>query len=295
MLPSLRIIIMSILTFYVFAQGIYILLRYNNKKSLLFALVILTTSIWSMFNTLAQLRISTIYLEFLTKSIYYLGFLISMTFYLFCSTLSNKLSKYNIILPISLSIVSMPLYLFTDYIIGDYHINDNSYFWDYGSLFFIFIIEFFYYFLLGIFKLFNKIRIDTLNGESGRPNTILLIIFILGFVPSTFFSIILPMLNIYTYDWISIILIPLWLVFIWYYIIDGYILNLKQNKVEIFLYLLLFSQISILFIISTITELIILLISLIINLILISYIISIQKIKMVNEKNIEKIFGQLKN
>jgi hypothetical protein len=247
-----------------------------------------------MLNTLTQLNIFTVpLLDKITKLIYYTGTIIAIEFYIFCKSLFEENKKNNLYFIFFIAISTLPFFLFTDRIIGKYYVLENQYYWEHGKFILLFIIEFYYFVISGFIFLF-KYLFKHKNDKFKRKNIInLIILFLSGFIPPSILSIIFPLIGLYKFDWLSVIFIPIWLIFIWLIFLRKNIFEINIDIIEVGIFLFLFSYFSLILIIKTVNELLIYTTSIIGYLIFSFYLLKMTREKQRNENLIKKLSDRI--
>lgn len=268
--------------------GFLVLFITKDENYKTFSLLILLTSIWSAINTVLHLSISIESITFLTKLTYYIGTALSSLFYIFCRNLCKKNNKTINNLIYILLVLLLPVYIYSDLIVGNYHVNNNNYSWDHGNLWYFFVVSFCFPAFIGIRMIITKYFDSKIENRNVYKNFI--VISVLSFLPSTILSIILPKLGYYSLDWLSVIIIPFWLSLVAYNMLMNDIIVDKQiAKVKIIIYLFLSSIFIVTIATNTINELI-----LSTTLLLISSILSCLIIKLiVNNKRYNDVISEL--
>ncbi len=214
--------------------------KIHSQENRIFILLLISTAIWILNVSLIKFLISfnshSLMLTDLTRLSFYFGTItISLIFKLIIDKFGYLKNKHEITVFIIISeIIFAYFILFSDFYIKSVEIpNGYNLIWHYGK--FSFFIDFYYLLILVLITTFGIKKIKEIDHES---KAISLIIFI-GFIPSLFTNLILPRFNIYEYEWLVSITIPVSILLIVYYIVKKNIFKIKVENYEFIIYLLI--------------------------------------------------------
>ena len=224
------------------------------KKSIsaqLFAFLSFITGIWSCLIAVAVSLTNLHYMQLLTEYNHFLGTLIASVFFLFSLSYpyDAKINKKILTTLIVIELIFIYLLFFTNTIILQiFTLPDLKYLgWTYGQLGLLFNLYFIIPWLFGIRLLFRKFRSST--DLTVRQNLrLMLIALIIGIIPPTIITILLPQIGIFDYYWLSPTSALLWIPLIAYSITRHHLFNIKVIAVELITFSLwIFILIRILF------------------------------------------------
>jgi len=166
-----------------------------------------------------------------------MGGIISAAFYIFCLTFPEDLKPRNsiIITIILIQIIFFPLYFFSNLIIGYSYRVDSLWRWGqfYGPLWFLFDICYLYFWIHGVFILYNKfVRIR--DNKLRRKLKYMIIGLLFGFIPPTIFSIVLPRIGYFDLNWLGPVSGSVWVFIIAYSIARYRQMNVRLEATKVF-------------------------------------------------------------
>lgn len=194
----------------------------SKSSSKLFAFSILWVALWI---TLVGFFVSTDDPEsatLLIRSSYYLGELISLSFLLFFISFpeDRNIKKQTYFILLLFQILLAYLFIFTDKIIAGVIAapTPTNWIWNFGPFSYIFEFLFFSFFIVGISFLYRKYS-SCKNTPLRRNLGFMLFAIMIGTIPPSVICIILPRLNLFTYDAFGPITELIWIPIIAYSII----------------------------------------------------------------------------
>ncbi len=195
---------------------------YLSNKSLsakLFSLLSFVIGVWSI---LIAVSVSTIDFQdelFLTQLNHFLGTSIATIFLLFSLSYpyEKKIGKKTLITLLLAEMMFICLLFFTNLMIDHTVPLPNLKYlgWIYGPLVHLFNFYFIFCWLFGIGLLFQKFRSST-DSILHKNLKLMLIAFIIGIIPPTITTIILPQIGIFDYYWLSPLSGFIWVLLIAY-------------------------------------------------------------------------------
>lgn len=214
--------------------------KIHSQENRIFILLLISTAIWILNISLIKFLISfnsqSLIMSDLTRLSFYFGTItISLIFKLIIDKFGYLKNRHEITVFIIITEILFAYFiLFSDFYIKSVEIpNGYNLIWHYGK--FSFFIDFYYLLILVLITTFSIKKIKETDHES---KAVSLIIFT-GFIPSLFTNLILPRFNIYEYEWLVSITIPVSILLIVYYIAKKNIFKIKVENYEFIIYLLI--------------------------------------------------------
>ncbi|MES2216497.1 MAG: histidine kinase dimerization/phospho-acceptor domain-containing protein [Patescibacteria group bacterium] len=213
------------------STAITVYLGSDKLSSRAFAFCILIVSLWITSAGFLTSVENPVILTFASKLNYFLGGNIAAGFLYFFYTFPDdthppKRLTCSLLL---LQIIFFFLYFFTDCIIGASFSNGT---WILGPFSFLFDIFFFGFFIYGIVILVKK-YISASDVQIKKHIKFMTWVIIVGFLPPSLFSIILPRFGIYNLDWLGPVSEVFWIPIIAYSIIKHRLFNTKVIAIEL--------------------------------------------------------------
>jgi signal transduction histidine kinase len=216
--------------------GLVIALGSDRRSSRTFAFNVGLIVIWSISVGILPSLNNTTTENSVLRFTFYMGSLIATAFFYFCITFpedvrpSNKLFFSLVILEICL----IPIYCTPGLIIDSTFRISSMWGWGqtYGPLWFLFDIHYFFFWICGVFILYKKYK--TISLHSQKTNLKLMIMGLLvGFIPPTLFSIILPRIGYFDLNWFGPVSGNLWVCVIAYSILRYRQMNIRAALTEV--------------------------------------------------------------
>ena len=222
----------------VFTTAIMIL--YLSKKSIsarLFSTIGVLYSIWSILIALGVSTSDVSTHEFITKSCHFLGTLIAALFViisLYYTRLNNRISNIITIILVIIEFVFLYSIYSTKLIIASSVLCKPILYlcWSYGSAIIIYDMYFVLCWIIGIGILLNKWQKETDTIQKNNLGRII-IAFIIGIIPPTITTILLPQIGIFSLYWLSPLSGVAWIIIIAYSISKYNLFDIKVLAIQV--------------------------------------------------------------
>ena len=189
------------------------------------------------------------FLDFLPRLTYFLGSIIALMFFYFCLlfTKGEDAFKWMSWAIMWIIIITFPIYFFTDLlIVGESEwvtnnniVNAEIWKWKTGILDAPFNIFFNSFFAAGVYLIYKKMR-EVTDRKRKLQFRLMFWSFIIGFIPPSIVSILLPSLEIYDYIWIGNLAPIIWTSAVAYSIVKYDQMNVRVVFTEILVLAALF-------------------------------------------------------
>jgi len=234
-------------SFAMLALSMVVFLGSKEYHSRIFSFAALLTSVWAflmgmhvgMVQELSVLGMQV--LDFLPRSMHFLGGIIAALFFVFCALYSKShLSKVFLWSVVLLSVLVWPIYFFTNLIVGGPTqwfskiplVGGNIWGWHLGEFILVYDVFFIIAFTLGVLLLYMGALRENNPPESKRLKSMAVIIAV-GGIPPAVVNIILPYLGIFSFNGFSGVTNIFWVGVIAYSILKHHQLNLKIVAAEV--------------------------------------------------------------
>jgi hypothetical protein len=216
-----------------------IVIYYLGKKSLsarLFALLTFSVSIWSFLIAIAvsAKTIQTILLA--TRFNHLFGTIIASIFFSFALSYpyEKKIDKKIIFTMVGVEMIFVYFFFFTDLIItGAVQLPHLKYLtWIYGPFISLFDLYFAFCWLTGIGLIFLKFK-KAQKISIHQNLRLMLLALVIGVIPPTVITILLPQIGIYDYYWLAPVSGLIWILLIAYSITRHHLFNIKVIAIEL--------------------------------------------------------------
>lgn len=229
MIPHISVIIWMIATI-ISSLGLVIFLGSNNRSSRLFSLNSFLVSAWSVSVSFIPILRDSNSENLLLRFTFLMGIVIGSFFLVFSNIFpdNQRIDKRVIKLLLLVIVIFSMLLFLSDLVIGKSFVVAGTWHWgqNYGPLWFLFDFLFASLWIIGIRTLTRKLA--NTNDHISKINIKLMLVgLIIGVIPPTIFSIILPRLGIFSLNWIGPASGIIWVIIVAYSIIRYNQMNVR--------------------------------------------------------------------